>query len=331
MLFFFQLLFLSSFHSHAQSKNFEYYVPFFGFADNREYRNSVHRPQTIFGARISPEVGYLLDSTHRLRVGVHLMKEFGSEQNKYLHNPILYYQYEKPTVNFKMGFFPRAGLLDQYPLALLNDTLQYYRPNIEGIFLRLKFRHGYQDAFVDWTSRQTATNRETFLIGFSGRQTMKRFFLDHYFLLYHFAGTKTPQPNDHIRDNLGFMLRLGVDLSRKVFFDSLSLHVSWLASFDRLRHVYDWRTPSGFQYGFFLQKKKFFCNAVLYSGDAQDITFGDSFYMSPMFIRADLGYEFIKKEAIRLRFVLSLHYLEKKLDNQQVLTVFIATGNLRKK
>ncbi len=323
-------LFLLALQSNAQQREFEYYIPFFGFADNREYTNTVHPPQTIFGARISPEVGFLLDSTHRFRVGLTLTKEFGSEQSTYLHNPVLYYQYVKPDVDFYMGFFPRIGLLDQYPLPLLNDTLRYYRPNVEGIFLRLKVGRGYQAAWIDWTSRQTDTERETFLTGFSGRQTMGKFFLDNYFVLYHYAGPAVPIPGDHIRDNAGLMLRFGVDLSRKVFFDSLSLNVSWLASFDRLRNVYDWQTPTGLQYGVFIQKKNFYCNALLYSGEEQSIAYGDSFYKAPLYGRADFGYEFLKKESVQVRFVFSLHYIEEKLDNQQLLTVLISTDNLRK-
>lgn len=324
-------MFLISLVTQAQQRQVEYVLPFFGFADNREYTNTVHPPQTIFGARISPEVGFLLDSAHRLRVGLHLTKEFGSEENAYLHNPIIYYQYVKQKVNFYMGFFPRTGLLDQYPLPLLSDTLRYFRPNVEGIYLKLKVARGYQTAWIDWTSRQTDTNRETFLTGTSGRQTIGNFFFDNYFVLYHYAGPAEPIPDDHIRDNAGLMLRLGIDLSEKTFFDSLSLNVSWLGSFDRLRNVYDWQTPSGFQYGFFVQKKNFYCNTFLYTGEGQRIAYGDSFYKAPVYGRADFGYEFIRQKAVQIRFVFSLHYIEEKLDNQQLLTVLISTDNLRKK
>lgn len=322
---------LISLLTQAQQRQFEYVLPFFGFADNREYTNTVHPPQTIFGARISPEAGFLLDSAHRLRVGLHLTKEFGSEENTYLHNPIMYYQYVKPKVDFYMGFFPRTGILDQYPLPLLSDTLRYFRPNVEGIYLKLKVGKGYQTAWIDWTSRQTDTNRETFLTGTSGRQTIGNLFFDNYFLLYHYAISGEPSPDDNIRDNAGLMLRLGIDLSKKTFFDSLSLSVAWLGSFDRLRDVYDWRTPSGFQYGFFIQKKSFYCNTYLYTGDGQSLAYGDSFYKAPVYGRADSGYEFIKQRAVQVRFVFSLHYIEEKLDNQQLLTVLISTDNLQKK
>jgi len=329
-IFFIVTVLFFSLHSFAQ-RSFEYYFPFNGFADNREYTNTVHPPQTIFGARISPEVGFLLDSTHRLRVGAHVMKEFGSRQNAYQVNPILYYQYNKPEVGFYMGFFPRTGLLDQYPLALLNDTLRYFRPNVEGTFLRVNVGRGYQTAWIDWTSRQTEIERETFLTGFSGKQNIGRFFLDNYFVLYHYAGPAVEIPDDHIRDNAAFMVRAGMDFPKRIFFDSLSLQVSWLVSFDRLRNVYDWRTPSGFEYSFFLRKKNFYCNTLLYSGDRHSIAYGDSFYKAPVYGRADFGYNFFRRGSMQMKFVFSLHYIEEKLDHQQLLTVFISTDNLQKK
>lgn len=318
---------MAAFNGQAQQKSYEYYVPFYGFTDNREYTNTVHPPQTIFGARISPELGILLDSTHRFRFGVHVMKEFGSAESDFLVNPIAYYQYKDKKVDFYMGMFPRIGLLDKYPLPLLNDTLRYYRPNVEGILLKVNLGKGFQSAWIDWTSRQTDVQRETFLTGFAGRAYAGRFFFDDYFVLYHYAGPAVDIPDDHIRDNAGLMLRAGYDFSGKTFFDSLSVSVSWLQSFDRLRNVYDWQTPSGFQYEVFLQKDRLFCNALLYAGERHSIAFGDSFYKAPVYGRADFGYQFFDREFIKLRFVYSLHYVEEQLDNQQLLTVLFRTGN----
>jgi hypothetical protein len=313
-------------NSYSQQKAFEYYVPFYGFTDNREYTNTVHPPQTIFGARISPEFGILMDSAHRFRVGAHIMKEFGSGESNFQVNPILYYQYVDKRVDFYMGMFPRMGLLDRYPLALLNDTLRYYRPNVEGILLKVKLGRGYQSAWIDWTSRQTEVQRETFLTGFAGRAYAGRFFFVDYFALYHYAGPAVDLPDDHIRDNAALLLRAGYDLSGKTFFDSLSVSVSYLQSFDRLRNVYDWQTPNGFQYEVFLKKGNFFCNALFYSGDRQSIAYGDSFYKAPVYGRSDFGYQFFDREFVKVRFVYSIHYVEEQLDNQQLLTVLFKTG-----
>ena len=66
-----------------------------GFADNREYAKSNRFSQTIFGTRFSPEIGLLLDSIHRIRVGFNALHEFGSPKFTAKIDPVIYYQYKK--------------------------------------------------------------------------------------------------------------------------------------------------------------------------------------------------------------------------------------------
>lgn len=322
----FSVYLLISLNGFSQSFRPEYRLPFYGFADNREYFNTVHPPQTIFGARFSPEGGYQFDSTHRVRVGIHVTKEFGSLENSYLTNPILYYQYQDQKTDLRMGMFPRQGLTDQFPLFLLNDTLRYFRPNMEGVFLKRTFKNGFQAAWIDWTSRQTNTERETFFAGLHGRQQSGRVYFENYFTLYHFAAPAIPIPGDHLRDNASLMLRLGLDATRKNGFDSLTFHASYLTSFDRLRGVYDWRTPSGIQLGFYASEKNLFLNALIYTGDSHSVAFGDSFYKAKTYGRADMGWYLFNQKQVQVRFIFSLHYVEKSLDTQQLLTVTVPTG-----
>ena len=326
----FLINFLAGLTVQAQQKTWEYRLPFYGFADNREYFNTVHPPQTIFGARLSPEGGYRFDSLHKVRAGLHLTREFGSLDKAYLIRPILYYQYEDKKNNLLMGMFPRQGLTDAVPLFLLNDTLRYFRPNMEGVYLSRKFRYGFQSAWIDWTSRQTETERETFLAGFHGRQQRGRIFFDNYFTLYHFSSPIIPIPGDRLRDNASLLLRLGVDASGKTGADSLSFSVSWLKSFDRLRGVYDWRRPSGAQFGFFIAEGNLFLNALYYKGQSHSVAFGDSFYKAKTYARADMGWQLFNKESVQVRFVFSLHYVERSMDTQQLLTVTVPADKLRR-
>jgi len=320
------LVLLTALTAFSQNTRWEYQLPFYGFADNREYFNTVHPPQTIFGARLSPEAGFAFDTTHRVRTGMHLTKEFGSLEDSYLTNLILYYHYQTASTELLMGLFPRQGRTDNFPLFLLNDTLRYFRPNMEGVYLSKRFRNGFQSAWIDWTSRQTNTERETFLAGFHGRINSGRFFFENYFTLYHFAAPIIPIPDDHLRDNAALMLRLGVDATRKSGPDSLTFHASWLASFDRLRSVYDWRTPSGIQLGFYVAEKNLFLNTVFYTGQSQSVAFGDSFYKAKTYARADMGWNLIHHQSVQVRFIFSLHYVEKSLDTQQLLTVSVPVG-----
>src|SRR5688572_26906339 len=102
------------------------------FADNWEYMKSNRFSQTIFGARFSPEIGLLLDSVNRIRIGFNAIHEFGSSEFTSKVDPVIYYQYQKENWNFYMGAFPRLDLLDDYPRAILQDTFSYFRPNVEG-------------------------------------------------------------------------------------------------------------------------------------------------------------------------------------------------------
>lgn len=313
---------------YGQSSNWNYRLPFYGFGDNREYFNTVHPPQTILGVRLSPEGGYNIDSSHHVRAGMHITKEFGSLEGDYLTNLILYYQYRDDQTELLMGMFPRQGLTDNFPLFLLNDTLRYFRPNMEGIYLRRKFKNGFQAAWVDWTSRQTLTERETFLAGMHGRQNIGRIYVENYFTLYHFSSPIIPIPDDRLRDNASLLLRLGTDLTGGSRLDSLTFNLSLLTSFDRLRGKYDWRTPSGLQFGVFASKNNFYLNALYYRGESHSVAFGDSFYKAKTYARADLGWFLFKKESVQVRFVFSLHYVERSMDTQQLLTVTIPAGRL---
>jgi hypothetical protein len=74
---------------------------------------------------------------------------------------------------------------------MLNDTLRYYRPNVEGLLTRFKNSHFTETVWIDWVSRQTNVDREQFLFGFSGKYQPSLdgpFYVSHYFFLLHDAG-----------------------------------------------------------------------------------------------------------------------------------------------
>lgn len=122
---------------------------FHGFADNREYARSKRFSETIFGLRVTPSVGLLIDSAHRIRLGVNVMHEFGSPKFSNKADIVAYYQYLKKDWNFYMGAFPREGLISDFPRAILNDTLNYYRPNVEGMLVKYENENWKQVIFID--------------------------------------------------------------------------------------------------------------------------------------------------------------------------------------
>src|ERR1700761_7812612 len=155
-----------------------------GYLDNREYKAFIDRSRTYSGTRTTLDFGLNLDSLNHFIVGANALHEFGAIPFFGNVAPVAYYHYESARWTFNVGEFPREGLLTQYPRAMLNDTLLYYRPNVEGLLTSLHTQYGYETIWIDWVSRQTNTEREEFLFGDEGTYIPNPdgpFFLSHYF------------------------------------------------------------------------------------------------------------------------------------------------------
>lgn len=303
------------------------------FADNREYAKSGRFSQTIFGLRLSPEIGLLLDSVHRFRVGFNALHEFGSPKFTNHIDPVAYYEFDKQNWNFYMGVFPRHNLLSDFPRAVLTDTFNYYRPNVEGMLLKYENENWKQLLFIDWTSRQTATDRENFIFGFSGHFKKNLFFISHHAMMLHNAGPGISIPGDHIEDNGAIALKVGLDLSKKTFLDSLTINTGGLMSFQRIRNVEGWKTPKGLLLEMQMEYRRFGIINSFYTGESHNVTYGDKFYTAKTYNRTDLSWRPIIYKGIEGKFTLSLHFLEGVIDSQQSfgLRYFIRSGNLLKR
>ncbi len=297
--------------SHAQQ--FEWKTGFFGFFDNREYFNEFIDPQTIGGENITAEGGFALNDKNRFRAGLSYTYEFGSKGDYLLPDVILYFKGEWKPATFYIGSFPRHQRIEQ-PLAMLTDTLVYYRPMVEGMFIEHRREWGYQNIWLDWTSRQTDFKRETFLIGATGRIHKGIFIYQHHFLMYHFAGPAIDIPGDHIRDNGGFSAMPGLNLGDVLGLDTATISTGFLMSYDQLRHIYDVRFMWGSLTDLDINHKGFGLHGVYYRGDGQVFLYGDGFYKSTSYGRADVYYQkdWIDKIAGRLTF--SFHFLPHNLD-----------------
>ncbi|MBK0383167.1 hypothetical protein I5M32_09375 [Pedobacter sp. SD-b] len=312
---------LSTLVFSAKSQTIEGNLNYFGFMDNREYARSKRFSQTIFGNRISPEIGLKLDSFNRFRIGFNALYEFGSQKHTFFDrvDPVIYYEHEKNNWSFFIGSFPRLNLLTDYPVGLLRDSLNYYRPNIEGMLVKYQTKQFRETVWLDWTSRQTAKDKETFLFGFSGKYQPGMFFLSHYAFMYHNAGAGIPIPGDFLQDNGGLQAEVGLDLSKKTILDSLTLSGGVMFSIERTRAISSsFNTPAGFISNLYASYKKFSVKNTFYNGNPHHIIYGDSFYTTHGYYdRVDLGYTAIKYKNLEGKFVFSYHFLEGVLDNQQ--------------
>lgn len=306
-------------------------VRFHGFADNREYAHSGRHSQSILGVRIAPEIYFSLDSSHFLHAGINYLHEFGSQENMSGSVlPTIYYNYKRQGHDFYIGMFPREGLLSGYHRAILNDTLRYYRPNIEGLLWRYTGNMFHQQLWIDWTSRQTATEREQFLAGMSGHVNIGMAYLSHQITLWHNAGSKKIAGVDQlpIRDNGAAMVKLGVDLTSSWLLDSLDISSGGLIAYDRLRGIYGWRTPKGFIVDLYAEYRKFFVANSFYAGENLPIVYGDRFYTATRYNRLDLGWKPLQYKGLEGQFTLSIHITPGAVDNQQQFSLRYQIGRL---
>ena len=300
----------------AGAQQFEWNVGFHGFADNREYDKSGGYSQTIFGARIAPEVGLVVDSVHRLRAGINYLHEFGGKPVGEI-TPTVYYNYQQRGIRFYIGMFPRETLLADYPRAILNDTLRYYRPNIEGMLLRYERKAFFQQLWIDWTSRQAPADREQFMFGLSGKVSVNRFYFSHQLMLWHNAPSMTKVINDHVQDNGAGMARIGADLSEYTFLDSLDINAGILAGYDRQRGISEGQASAGFITGLHAGLRNFFIENSFYTGQPLNVVYGDRFYGARHYDRLDLGWTPFHYKGLEGKFIASFHFTPGAMDNQQ--------------
>jgi len=321
------LVLLLLFEFQAVSQEVEWKTGFDGFLDNREYF-SIEIPQTIFGARVWGEVGASISDVHRFRVGMNYLYEFGHNLDAHTPSVTMYYQYDDDRINFQIGSFPRYKLLD-FPLALLSDTLLYYRPNIEGLYLGYRGEWGYQNVFIDWTSHQTDDNYERFMVGFSGNLSKGILFLNHHLLMGHFADKGISDPEHHLRDNGGFQFNMGANLSENVFLDSLCFSMGGLVSLDRIRGVDDgWQTPAGFISQFSAFYRWVGINGLYYRGQGHTFLYGDPFYRLDQYGRVDIFYMPFRTKNVSLKINFVLHFAENQLDySQQIILSMNLNGS----
>ena len=309
----------------AQAQELEWNINFFAFADNREYSASGRESPTFMGLQLAPEVGLLMDSTHRLRLGVNLLKEFGTSNFSRIE-PTVYYQYDQPSIDFFIGVFPRSGLTDDFSNALLSDTVRYYRPNLNGILFRYKKAHFFQQVWIDWRSKQTEYQREQFIVGISGKFRRGLFSLEHEAILWHNALPKKNTANFHVEDNAAAKLQLGMDLSSKTSLDSLALRAGGLFSFDRDRAIDEWHSPKGLIIEADLAYRSFYMKNTLYWGDPQLIALGDDFFSEDRYNRLDLGWMPFRGNGLTASVGISLHFTPGAIDNQQTLVLRYPLG-----
>ena len=299
-----------------------------GFLDNREYKDFVARSRTYSGTRTALDFGLNIDSLNHFVVGVNAIHEFGALPFFLNVDPVAYYK--SKTWDFYAGEFPREGLVDNFPRALFNDTLLYYRPNIQGLLASYHNEHFMQTGFIDWLSRQTDTQREQFIFGEEGKyrpSVTGPFYISHFAFMMHDAGAAILLPDDHITDNGGAEVKMGLDFTKKQqLLDSLSFEAGVLVSFQRERGVDGFATPKGFVANAFGSFGRFAIFDEFYAGQGSYIGFGDAFYEKKFYNRLDLIFNSFAAKGLKGQFVLSIHHTPGFTSNQEAFRVAYELG-----
>lgn len=302
------------------------------FFDNQEFDGlKLRTAQSDLGLHLAPEIGMTMDTIHHFRVGVDLEAGLGGHEFLKRASLIAYYKLDYAPFRCYVGSFPRRYVIN-YPQALIEDSINFHRPNMSGVFIEYYRQKGFINVWLDWVSLPTKTQRELFFIGFSGRYQYKMFVTDLYGYMYHKAH-RFHQPHlESLHDNGMSLLSAGMDFTHKTPLDTLSLTVGWLQAYERCRDEHKWHFPVGVTADFNIRYSGLGIKNFFYYGDKQQIFYdrlgtilywGDHLYSSNLYNRTDIYLDFVSSTYVNARLTCALHVVDGKLYNQQLFTVYV--------
>jgi len=322
----------------AYSQEKKWQIGLFSFFDNTEFGHSaVQIPQTMSGVLFLPELGISWDSIHSVNVGLDILHEFGSDKAIDYFYPTVYYKMDREPFRFYMGAFPRKYALEKYPRIFFQDSISYYRPNINGMFWEFYKGQNYINLWLDWTSRQSQSMHEAFFMGFSGRYNLGILYAQHFGYMFHFAGTMNPVVNEALHDNGVLLTSLGLDLSKKTIFDKLETNAGWVVGLDRARSDQTgWIVEKGFlmetkieykSIGIFNSFYKGHSQMNYYNDHSNELYWGDPIYRAKTYNRSDIYMNFINNKVVSVKLIYSLHFVENTVYHEQSLKVAFNLNN----
>jgi hypothetical protein len=296
-----------------------FYLGFDHILDNREYFTDYGVHQTFFGARINPGVSFGFDTVHSIGVGINYMYEFGGELLGVTPQIDLFYSYQAEHLKAKFGSFRRKEVME-YPLMLMTDSIEYFRPNVEGASIGYQWEWGSAHTWVDWMGRATEETREAIHAGIDATLNFKMFFLSAISTRYHLSKTASATDSSEIRDDGSIFVLAGLDLSEEVFLDRLSIGSGMANTYRRDRPSFTqwfngWYSQVDVAYRFFGFRGSY------YLGDPSVLALGDPLYASGNYGRIDLYVDPFRNPRISSKIGWSFHFLpgEGLFHSQQIL------------
>lgn len=300
---------------------FAYDVDFETYFDNRElYRSNFSTSMSIFGARLTPYVGFEVkqkNMSHSVMAGIDVQKDFGAspisgkyaagapdEQKKTQSNLALfgeitmYYrlraQAKDNDIEMYAGIFPRRFCSEEYGRAFISDSLRFYDNNLEGVLLKVTRPKAAFEIGADWCGKIGKARREKFLIFAAGHG----YVLPWLNMGYAVSGEHLASSEEvwGVVDNILCNAWMKFEFDKMLPLDKFSLRLGWLQSFQqdrRMTHKYIF--PGGGEVKFNIQKWGVGVENDLYVGtdllpyyncvDGGGFKYGERLYFSDPFYR----------------------------------------------
>lgn len=317
------------------AQTLEWKAGMYHFFDNTEFLGSSYiSDQTMAGLRFSPEIGLGMNKSHHFRVGFDALKSYGSPNLIDSVSPTAYYLYDNGSFRFVMGSFAREGQVNDFSRAFFQDSIRYYRPNMNGFLLAYTDESVNAKLFLDWTGRQAQTVHEAFFVGASAAYRKSIFVAEAQALMFHHAGSLQLRG---VRDNFLMHPALGLDLAGKTWLDSLRLSVGALVGLERHRMLSDqFSSRTGLLVeldaaygGFGLSSSTYVGQGIMidYASMGSELYWGDPLYRGSFYSRVDLSYDFLRLPYLTGKVNFANHFSEGKFYVEQSLIVSATLGS----
>lgn len=332
-------IFLLVFAHLLTAQTLEWKAGMYHFFDNTEFLGSSYvNDQTMAGVRIAPEIGLGMNGNQHFRIGFDALKSYGSPNLIDSCSPTAYYLFDNGRFRFQMGSFAREGQLTEYSRAFFQDSICYYRPNINGFLLAYNGDELQAKLFLDWTGKQSQTVHEAFFVGGSVQYQKSIFVAEAQALMFHHAASLQVHG---VHDNILLHPALGLDLAGKTWLDSLRLSVGALVGVERYRLVSEqFMSRSGLlveldaaYHGFGLSSSTYVGQGIMmdYASMGSELYWGDPLYRGDFYSRIDLSYDFLRLPYLKGKINFANHFSEGNFYVEQSIIVSATLGSNTKR
>lgn len=293
----------------ACAQKFLYDVDFVLDFDNREIHHTYQPSGTLFGFRLTPEIGVgiqdSLGGSHRLMAGVSYIQPCGADWKHVTFTPTVFYQYDIKGFSMHLVFVPYLHLIEPLPDYLRSDSLAFAYPNIQGALFQYQSKHGFAMAMCDWRGMMSHETREAFRIVAGGKFYHQWFFAGGWAQMNHLSHNADSILG--VCDDIVLNPLAGISVAQYTPLDTLSLEVGYICGFQRDRKIEQQYWCHGFHACFTLGWRFIGFRNELYVGQNQMPLYpqygtliyqGETGYRANLYNRTDLYLYIVRRSFV---------------------------------